>query len=120
MDDPRHRFRIGRKRTRKASPRSAPHRALVELAVVFLAAAGAHVVETALGGHGFGPAILVALGAAIIVAAALHHWLAGRPQARPVPPQVGEPDSGTPALWFRPQCTTVPAAWPCSPGRWHR
>jgi hypothetical protein len=80
MDDPRRRFRIRRARTTKTSPL---HRELTELGAVFLAAAGAHVVVTAIGGHGFGPAILVALGFVIIIAVATHRRWTSRPRTPP-------------------------------------
>jgi Flp pilus assembly protein TadB len=63
---------------------------------VFLAAAGAHVVVTALGGHGFGPVILVALGVTILGAAVVHRWWTGRPEARTLAPQAPDVD----ALWL--------------------
>jgi hypothetical protein len=97
MDDPRHRFRIGRQRVTKKSHRSSLHRELAELAAVFLAAAGAHVVVTALGGQGFGPAVLVALGFVIIVAVAAYRRWTSRPKRTPVPVR---DNSRAPALWL--------------------
>jgi hypothetical protein len=96
MDDHRRRFRIRRQRETKSSPRSALHRELAELALVFLAAAGVHVVVTVVGGHGSGSVILVALGFVIIVAVAAHRRWAQRPKPVPVPPHAREES----ALWL--------------------
>jgi hypothetical protein len=66
--------------------------------VVFLAAAGAHVVVTAIGGHGFGTAILVALGFVIIIAVAAHRRWTSRPRTPLIPPE--PPNRQGSALWL--------------------
>ncbi|MCF6473077.1 ACT domain-containing protein [Nonomuraea sp. MG754425] len=81
-------------------------RELAELAALFLAVGLAHLLATLLGHQDPGPVVLVGLGLALIVGAAIHKRLAARGRLRPrsrarrgTAPQAVEGEAGPMALW---------------------